>query len=572
MSADAAGDSNTVENLADEIARLKLRLADLEGDENGHHGPYYFDQRLKDEIDRSTRYNYEFSVLLIQLDNLELFSHKAGEASTQEVLGMFSTIIRESFRKTDICCKFAPDKFGFILPYTGASGVRIVAQRIRQRVERVFNFKSLSVKIALTLSTGSATYQVDAVSSDHLMKMLGDALAKAQANGGNCSVTAGDSQQICENGMNSMRETHDEFLIHAMDDEVLRCSRYGQKFALLMMAFRLHDNEKERTIDLKQVRAVLQTVIKTTVRTLDKHYPHGELKYALLLPGTDSEGAMAVAQKLMQAITAVPLSLSNSSEIEVALNIGIAAFPSDEVSREGLLKRAEAALNESLKRGDNNIAVASALVKSTSKKSWDVQDWVAHLKNAESGALYNMVASLDMTQQYARPHSQAVARYAMVIGQAMGLTATAMRQLRTIALFHDLGMICLPAEIVTRPGRLTAREWQSMLNHPELGAALLSQFTEFAYCVQTVRSHHERWDGKGYPAGLKGDQIPPESRIIAVAEALDDMVTARPYKQRLPMSEAIEELKRNAGTQFDPAMVQNLIKAAYQMQTKPGTH
>jgi putative nucleotidyltransferase with HDIG domain len=288
----------------------------------------------------------------------------------------------------------------------------------------------------------------------------------------------------------------------------------------------------------------------------------------LLLPSTDQEGAQAVAQKLLDCITVDPLSLPDGSSTQVSINVGTAGFPFDEVSREGLLKRADAALNESIKKGVNNITSASALVKSSNKNLWDVQDWVVHLKEAGPEAMFNMVASLDLTEQYSRPHSQSVARYAMAIGQGMGLPNAIVRQLRTIALFHDLGKLCMPQEIVTKPGRLSATEWGLMHRHPQIGAEILQQFPEYAFCVRPILSHHERWDGKGYPNGLKGDQIPGEARIIAVAEALDDMVTSRPYKQRLQMPEAMEELKRNAGTQFDPAAVQALIKAAYQMQTK----
>ena len=573
MSVESAGDSRTREQLLAEIDQLKQRLADVEGDEHGHRGPVYFEERLQDEVARSTRYNYEFSILLIQLDNLQAFTHKTGEASAQEALGMLRTVIRDATRKTDICCIYAPGRYGILMPYTPAQGARVVSQRLRQTVERVFNLKSMSVKISLTLSLGSATYPGDAVSYEHLLSVVNDALAEAQAQGGNCAVMGGSNRKTDENHRDVPVVTiQDEFLIHAMDDEVLRCSRYGQKFALLLMAFKPTDNANGGQLDLKQVRETLQAVINTTVRTLDRSYLHGENRFALLLPSTDSEGAQACAQKLMQVITAAPLGLPGGGSVEIVLNIGIAGFPFDEVSREGLLKRTESALGESLKRGANTIMAASSLVKSTSKKLWEVQDWVAHLKNAGPGAMYNMVASLDLTEQYARPHSQSVGRYAMAIGQGMGLPASALRQLRTIALFHDLGMMCLPSEIVTKPGKLTAKEWQIMLRHPQLCADLLGQFPEFSYCVHPILSHHERWDGKGYPNGLKGDHIPPEARIIAVAEALDDMVTARPYKQRMQMPEAIEELKRNAGTQFDPAMVQSLIKAAYQMQTKSVVH
>jgi diguanylate cyclase (GGDEF)-like protein len=571
MPEDKAGDSRTKEELLAEIVQLKKRLADAEDDEKRpvSHGQNYFNERLQEEVARSTRYNYEFSVLLVQLDNLSAYSKKFSEESTQEILGMLRTIIRDGTRRTDIYCQFEPGKYGIVLPYTNAPGAWIVCERLRQTVERVFNLKSMSIKLPLTLSVGSATHPKDAVSYEHLVNVLNNAFSAALSKGGNCSIMAGsNSPQQDGAGETETKPVMDDFLIHAMDDEVLRCSRYGQKFALLLMAFNVPAGTAEgKQPDTKHLKQTLQAIIKTTIRTLDRSYLYGENKYAILLPSTEADGARTVAQKLVEGITAAPLSLPGGS-VEVSINIGIAGFPFDDVSREGLLKRAEAALTESVKKGANNFTAASALVKSGSKKLWDVQEWVAHLKEAGPEAMYNMVASLDLTEQYARPHSQSVARYAMAIGQGINMSNNALRQLRTIALFHDLGKMCMPADIVTKPTHLTSKEWALMLKHPQFGADILDQFPEFKYCVRPVLSHHERWDGKGYPNGLKGNQIPPEARIIAVAEALDDMVTSRPYKQRKLMSEAMEELKRHAGTQFDPAMVQALIKTAHQMQAR----
>lgn len=564
-----ADDSRTKEQLLSEIAQLKQHLFDFDGDGNGYRGPAYFEERLQEEVARSVRYSYEFSVVLVQLDNLEVYSRKAGEARTGEILDMFRTIIRDSIRKVDICCIFAPGKYGIILPYTGASGADIVCQRLGQTVERVFTLTSMAAKIPLTLSLGMATYPDDGISSDHVLNAVKDALATAQSKGGNCLVSAGSVDKAYANAMEmESMQVQNELLLHAMDDEVKRCSRYGQGFALLLMQF---DTVKRRE-DLKSVREAVSTLIENTVRTLDRSFISGENRFALLLPSTSAEGAEVVAKKLLQACVSGSLPLANGKNIGISLNMGIACFPFDEISRDGLLKRAEASLSESLKKGTNCFTRATSLVKSTDKKLWGVQDWVAYLKKTGGDAVYNMVASLDLTEQYARPHSQSAARYAVVIGQGMGLPPALLRQIRIIGLFHDIGMMCLPAEIVTKPSRLTEREWNAMRKHSECGAQILSQFPEFSFCAEPVRSHHERWDGKGYPGELKGNNIPVEARIVAVAEALDDMVTPRPYKQCMPMKEAVEELKRNAGTQFDPAMVQALIKAAYLTQVRSVGH
>lgn len=568
-----ADDSRTREQLLVEIEQLKRQVIDLQQpkDKPPKHGVAYFDERLQEEVARSTRYNYEFSVLMLQLDNLQTYSSRFNGEAVDEVLGMLKTIIRDSARKTDICCQFEPGRYAMILPYTNAPGVKVVAERLRQTVERVFNFKSLSVKVSLTLSLGAASYPRDAVSCEHLVELVNAAFVAAQSKGGNCMVTAEHNVNAAQLAVSAGQViTHDDLMTQAIDDEVIRCSRYRQKFALLMLAFSKCGEDGSN--GLKRVRERLRILIKTAIRSLDRCYSMGESRFVILLPSTDSEGARIVAEKLQQTIKENPVILPDNSTMEIMLNIGGAAFPFDEVSREALLKRAGAALDESIKKGSNNFIMASAMAQSKSKKSWGVQDWVTSLKEAGPDAIYNMVASLDLMEQYPRPHSQAVARYAMAIGQGMGFSSNALRQLRTIALFHDMGMMCLPAEIITKPGSLTAKERQAIYRHPKLGADILEQFHQFAFCVRPVLAHHERWDGRGYPYGLGGDSIQVEARIIAVAEALDDMITPRPYKQRMLMQQAIEELKKNAGTQFDPAMVQALIKSAYQMQARAAVH
>jgi HD-GYP domain-containing protein (c-di-GMP phosphodiesterase class II) len=111
-------------------------------------------------------------------------------------------------------------------------------------------------------------------------------------------------------------------------------------------------------------------------------------------------------------------------------------------------------------------------------------------------------------------------------------------------------------------------EWDAMMKHPQYCSEMLKEFTDFEFCCLPVLAHHERPDGKGYPRGLKGEQVPLESRIIAVAEAYDDMVTPRPYRQQVSSIEALEELKNQAGSQFDTAVVKAFIKALPSIEAK----
>jgi putative nucleotidyltransferase with HDIG domain len=190
-----------------------------------------------------------------------------------------------------------------------------------------------------------------------------------------------------------------------------------------------------------------------------------------------------------------------------------------------------------------------------------VAAWIESLRETGQNSIYNLLAVVDATEHYVVPHSQNTTKLSMSIGQALGIHTANIRKLRVIALLHDLGKIYLAPGLITKPGPLDDTELVIMRKHPGFGANILQQFPDFAYAAKAILAHHERMDGKGYPAGLAGEQIPLESRIVAVAEAFDDMVTARPYREQLSLKEALQELERNSGKQFDFAVVNALKKA-----------
>jgi HD-GYP domain-containing protein (c-di-GMP phosphodiesterase class II) len=150
---------------------------------------------------------------------------------------------------------------------------------------------------------------------------------------------------------------------------------------------------------------------------------------------------------------------------------------------------------------------------------------------------------------------------ALSIGMAlhMGLSRVEMDRIRVAALLHDLGKLALPGEILDKPARLTDVEWQVVGEHPRIGQVILEQATSMRDAVPIVLHHHERFDGTGYPHGLRGEEIPLGARIVSVADAYHAMVHGRPYKSALTHSQALTELRRHASTQFDPIVVEVFI-------------
>jgi len=169
---------------------------------------------------------------------------------------------------------------------------------------------------------------------------------------------------------------------------------------------------------------------------------------------------------------------------------------------------------------------------------------------------------LDLKDLNTGVHSTRLAEWGMRVGQELGLEESELQNLEVAALLHDIGKMGIPDAILRKPGRLDADEYALMKKHPEYGWAVLRMLPGFESAALDILHHHENFDGKGYPAGLKESEIPIVSRIVTVIDAFDAMVSSRPYRVGLPHEEAIRRLIESSGTQFDPNVVRCFISFA----------
>ncbi len=184
-----------------------------------------------------------------------------------------------------------------------------------------------------------------------------------------------------------------------------------------------------------------------------------------------------------------------------------------------------------------------------------LSDSVAELQQAYTATLEAFSGMLDARDSETEGHSKRVVRCAVAIGRAMGISAEEMASLEVGALLHDIGKVGVSDQILRKNGPLSPDEWLEMRKHPEIGYGLTSRISFLDHASPIVRHHHERWDGKGYPDGLCGENIPLAARIFAVADSFDAMVSDRPYRRGLPLEHIVGELRRGAGKQFDPQVV-----------------
>ncbi len=161
-----------------------------------------------------------------------------------------------------------------------------------------------------------------------------------------------------------------------------------------------------------------------------------------------------------------------------------------------------------------------------------------------------------------RAHLERTHDYATALAQVVDVHLASDHCLRYGFLLHDVGKVGVPEAILNKPGPLDREEWLIMRTHPEIGVQMVSGIEPLGPAVEVIRSHHERWDGRGYPTGLGGEEIPLSARIFSVCDAFDAMTSDRPYRHALPFEHALEEIMAGAGSQFDPAMAQAFASIA----------
>ncbi len=164
---------------------------------------------------------------------------------------------------------------------------------------------------------------------------------------------------------------------------------------------------------------------------------------------------------------------------------------------------------------------------------------------------------LEEKDPYTHGHSLRVMRYALSVAVEIGMPHREQEELRLCALLHDIGKVIIKDSILTKPGKLTKAEWNTIKMHPAIGSNIASNISK--KLAEKILAHHERWDGRGYPRGLSGEEIPLISRIIGITDAIDAITSKRAYREKASLEVAIEEVRRNRGTQFDPVLVDALL-------------
>lgn len=306
-------------------------------------------------------------------------------------------------------------------------------------------------------------------------------------------------------------------LLHTFPLAVVQCDVDGLR--LINSAFGIEEGNRL----LARVASLLQTYCPegaVLART-------GDDDFTLLMPGAGGEAAEAFIRSMTERIDADNECTEALYRTSLSFGYGLRQAPQDDIS----------------------VMLRAAFNSLNNRK-------ILNAQSSHSATLTSIMATLHARSEETEEHAQRLWELSEAMGLKMGLSQKIMAELALFSKLHDIGKIGISDAILNKPGKLTEEEWMVMKRHPEIGYQIARSLEDIAHVAEDILSHHERWDGLGYPRGLKGEQIPLAARILAVADAYDAMTKDRVYRKAMPREQALAEIWQNIGKQFDPEIAQ----------------
>lgn len=295
-----------------------------------------------------------------------------------------------------------------------------------------------------------------------------------------------------------------------------------------------------------RVLSQVSDAVRDALRHTDLAGRVGGDEILIVLPDTDRRGAIRLAERIHESLRTRPFSAIEGRSIPLRISLGVACYPDDADTLPALLEVADANLYLSKQRG-GNIITASA----------DHDPLREH--EGTRGVIARLMDLIGARDHYTRRHSERVVVHALHLGKTLGLSDDSLETLRLAAVLHDVGKISVGDRLLRKPASLAPREEEEMRRHVETGEKIIRDLPRVAQVLEAVRSHHEHFDGTGYPLGLVGNDIPLLARILAVADAFAAMTLDRPYRERMTNDQARSELAKAAGVHLDPHLVSRFL-------------
>jgi diguanylate cyclase (GGDEF)-like protein len=483
-----------------------------------------FHQAVDREIDRCERYEGRFSVMVLDLDGFKHVNDEYGHAHGDKVLRAVAEEIRTGCRSSDLACRIGGDEFAVIFPESTARSVITVAERIQAAV--------CALDAAVTLSFGIAEWPADGPTKDLLLLRADLALysQKPSRRQRRSFVSGSTATELTIRSENA----HARLVLDRLTRQA--CEALEVEKAAVFVP---DEDDPDMTtgaagyrvpVDFLRERHVRDGI---TGRVLSRGEPTVIFDYNKLAHRIHHE-----AVNDLRAVASVPLRWGG--KVHGALWAGTT--------------------DAGRRLGDRDLKLLAELadVGAVSLENAHIRE---QLDQTVQAGVEAMALAVDLHDSYTAHHSEKVVELACKVGRRLGLDPNTLIELEFAARLHDLGKIGVPDRILQKPGNLGDSEWEVMHQHPIWGEEILKRIPGLANVARIVRAEHERWDGQGYPDGLRGDEIPLSSRIIFACDAYHAMTSDRPYRPALEPQVAQRELLATAGSQFDPAVVEALMEA-----------
>ena len=338
-------------------------------------------------------------------------------------------------------------------------------------------------------------------------------------------------------------------------EEIDRHSRYGDTLSLLLIDLDNFKKYNDTFGHLAGDRMLVHAagLVKAATRSSDLAFRYGGDEFAVILPNSSTMDAFNVAERMRENFARE----MSGRQLNITISIGVASWPGDGTTLDEICYAADMALYYAKRTGQNRTSIASRTLFSLNEPNVSVNTEAEVLNT-----IYALAATLEARDKYTYGHSRRVSRYAVSVAEALNLPPEQVAMINAAAILHDIGKVGIPDNVLNKTEKLLDEEWALLKQHPELSATILGHVPSLSACLAAVRHHHEQWDGTGYPGGLQGEAIPIEARILSVTDAFEAMISERPYRKALSFKQAIAELEKCSGSQFDPSVVRAFIPIA----------